>query len=193
MTIFGKLFMSKNGFSLITHLFKTIQTSSLVATPTKSGMPRRSKRSKHDFKIFIFRAPIFFGLDFLSGTFLSLVLKVSSLKTLTGERGLKNPIQRTTFYLQRSSGAQVMIGFMFMFSGPFFVGLDFCRVRLFLSPPFSSLVLKASSLEALTGRRGVKNPIQRTTFHLKRSSGARVMIGFVFAKFSFFASYFRNV
>ena len=59
MTVFGKVFMSKNGFSLITHLFKTIQTSSPVATPTKSGMARRSKRSKLDFKIFIFPGPIF--------------------------------------------------------------------------------------------------------------------------------------
>ena len=115
MTIFGKFFMSQNGFLLITNLFKTIQTSSPVATPTKSGMPRRFKRSKHDFKIFIFRAPIFFGLDFLSGTFLSLVLKVSSFKTLTVERGLKNPIQRTTFYLQRRSGARVMTCFVFAF------------------------------------------------------------------------------
>ena len=37
-----------------------------MATPTKSGMPRRFKESKHDFKIFICPGPIFFGLDFLS-------------------------------------------------------------------------------------------------------------------------------
>ena len=109
-----------------------------MATHTKSGMPRRSKGSKHDLKFFIFPGPIFSGLDFLScpifllsPPFLSLVLKVSSLETLTVERGLKNPIQRTTFYLQRSSGAQVMIGFMFMFSGPFF-----CRSRLLSRPTF---------------------------------------------------------
>ena len=123
MTIFGKLFMSQNGFLLITNLFKTIQTSSPVATHTKSGMPRRSKGSKHDFKIFIFPGPIFSGLDFfscpifcLSPPFLSIVLKVSSLETLTDRRGLKNPIQRTTFYLQRSSGARVMVGFVSGFS-----------------------------------------------------------------------------
>ena len=120
MMIFGKLFMSQNGFLLITNLFKTIQTSSPVATPTKSGMPRRSKGSKHDFKISIFPGPIFFGLDFLScptfllsPPFLSLVLKASSLETLTDRRGVKNPMHRTTFYVQRSSGARVMVGFVF--------------------------------------------------------------------------------
>ena len=133
MTIFGKLFMCKNGFLLITHLFKTNQNSSPVATHTKSGMPRRSKGSKHDLKFFIFPGPIFSGLDFLS-----------------------------------------------------------CPIFL-LSPPFLSLVLKVSSLETLTVERGLKNPIQRTTFHLQRSSGARVMVGFVFAKFLFFTSYFRKV
>ena len=66
MTIFGKVFMCKNVFLLITQLFKTSWTPSLVATHTKSGMPRRSKGSKHDFKIFIFPGPIFSGLDFLS-------------------------------------------------------------------------------------------------------------------------------
>ena len=67
MTIFGKFFMSQNGFLLITNLFKTIQTSSPVATPTKSGMPRRSKGSKHDFEIFIFPGPIFFRSRFFVG------------------------------------------------------------------------------------------------------------------------------
>ena len=159
MTIFVKIFMSPNCFLLITHPFKTNQTSSPVATPTKSTMPRRSKGSKHDLKVLTFcrtrlfwghyllfvRSRLFFfcfvsdfeymfgkfrfvvrtrfvsdptfcfGLDFFvvsdlfqSATFSSLVLKVSSLKTLTGERGLENPIQRTTFYLQRRSGARVM-------------------------------------------------------------------------------------
>ena len=60
MTIFVEFFMCKNGFLLITHLFKTSWTPSPVATHTKSGMPRRSKGSKHDFKIFIFPGPIFF-------------------------------------------------------------------------------------------------------------------------------------
>ena len=64
MTIFGNFFMCKNGFLLITHLFKTSWTPSLVATHTKSGMPRRSKGSKHDLKFFIFLGPIFSGLDF---------------------------------------------------------------------------------------------------------------------------------
>ena len=120
-----------------------------------------------------------FGLDFLSGTFLSLVLKVLSLKTLTGERGLKNPIQRTTFYLQRSSGAQVMVGFILIFPGPFLFFSTFCGVRLFSVAPLLSFVLKVLSLETLTDRRGVKNPIQRTTFYVQRSSGDRVMMGFV--------------
>ena len=40
-------------------------------------------------------------------------MKVSGFKTMTGERGLKNPIQRTTFYLQRRSGARVMTCFVF--------------------------------------------------------------------------------
>ena len=31
---------------------------------------------------------------------------------MTAERGLKNPIQRTTFYLQRRSGARVMTCFV---------------------------------------------------------------------------------
>ena len=61
------------------------------------------------------------------------------------------------------------------------------------SASYSSLVLKASSVKTLTGERGLKNPIQRTTFHLQRSSGARVMVGFVFAKFLFFTAYFRKV
>ena len=51
------------------------------------------------------------------------------------------------------------------------------------SASYSSLVLKASSVKTLTGERGLKNPIQRTTFHLQRSSGARVMVGFEFALF----------
>ena len=111
-----------------------------MVTHTKSGMPRRSKRSKHDFKIFIFPGPILFGLVFLSGTFLSIVLKVSSFKTWTVERGLKNPIQRTTFYLQRSSGARVMVGFMFFF-GPDLRSLSTIRrvrffSRLFFEPCF---------------------------------------------------------
>ena len=38
----------------------------------------------------------------------STILKVSALKTVTIESGVKNPIQRTTFYLQRTSGARVM-------------------------------------------------------------------------------------
>ena len=49
---------------------------------------------------------------FLKGPLLSLFLKVASLKTLTVECGLKNPIQRTTFYVQRRSGARIMIGFV---------------------------------------------------------------------------------
>ena len=79
MTIFGKCFMSKNGFLLITYLFKTIQTSSPVATPTKSGMPRRSKGSKHGVRIFIFSGPIFFcraRLFSSSASYSSVVLKV---------------------------------------------------------------------------------------------------------------------
>ena len=37
-------------FLLITHAFKTSWTLSLVATHTKSGMPRRSKGSNHGVK-----------------------------------------------------------------------------------------------------------------------------------------------
>ena len=40
------------------------------------------------------------------------VLKVSALKTVTSESGVKNPIQQSTFYLQRSSGARAMLGFV---------------------------------------------------------------------------------
>ena len=74
MTIFGKFVMCKNGFLLITHLFKTSWTPSPVATHTKSTMPRRSKGSKHGVRIFIFSGPIFFvGSDFLSGPTFSLL------------------------------------------------------------------------------------------------------------------------
>ena len=45
---------------LITHHFKTSWTPSPVATPTKTGMPRRSKGSKHGVMFFIFSGPIFF-------------------------------------------------------------------------------------------------------------------------------------
>ena len=56
----------------------------------------------------------------------------------------------------------------------------FFRAQLFvLSVLFSNLILKASSLQILTGERGLKNPIQRTTFYLQRSSGARVMVDFM--------------
>jgi len=60
MTIFPEKLVTKNGFLLITHLFKTSWTPSPVATPTKTGMPRRSKGSKHGVKFFIFSGPIFF-------------------------------------------------------------------------------------------------------------------------------------
>ena len=85
-----------------------------------------------------------------------------------------------------------MVGFMF-FSGLIFVRSRLFVVFYFFLASFLSLVLKASSLETMTDRRGVKNPIQRTTFYVQRSSGARVMVGFVFAKFLFFTAYFRNV
>ena len=62
-----------------------------------------------------------------------------------------------------------------------------CHARLvLLYASYLSLVLKASSIKTLTGERGLKNPIQRTTFHLQLSSGARVMVGVVFTKFVFF-------
>ena len=85
-----------------------------------------------------------------------------------------------------------MVGFMF------FSGLIFVRSRLFVVfdfflASFLSLVLKASSLETMTDRRGVKNPIQRTTFHVQQTSEARVMVGFVFANCLFFTPYFRKV
>ena len=70
MMIFWKLFMSQNGFLLITHHFKTSWTPSPVATPTKTGMPRRSKGSKHGVMFFIFSGPIFLSgpiCFFLSG------------------------------------------------------------------------------------------------------------------------------
>ena len=62
----------------------------------------------------------FFGPDFFcrarlvssSASYSSLYLKASSLKSLTRERGLKNHIQRTTFYLQRRSGAALMVVFV---------------------------------------------------------------------------------
>ena len=118
MTIFRIFFMSENGFLLITHLFKTSWAPSPVATPTKTGMPRRSKGSKHGVMFFIFSGPIFFGRArvFLSGpTFFIVILDVSGFKTVTIRSGVKNPIQRTTFYLQRRSGARVMTCFVFAF------------------------------------------------------------------------------
>ena len=39
-----------------------------------------------------------------------LILKALDFKTVNIESGVKNPIQRTTFYLQRRSGARVMVG-----------------------------------------------------------------------------------
>ena len=42
----------------------------------------------------------------------STILKVSALKTVTSESGVKNPIQQSTFHLQRSSGARAMLGFV---------------------------------------------------------------------------------
>ena len=107
--IFGKV--THNGFLPITHLFKTSWTPSPVATPPKSTMPRRSKGSKHGVRIFIFSGPIFFvGSDFFVGpNFFIVILDASGFKTVTIQSGVKNPIQRTTFYLQRRSGARVMI------------------------------------------------------------------------------------
>ena len=46
MTIFGKFFMCKNGFGLMTLILFQKLTASPVATHTKSGMPHRSKGSK---------------------------------------------------------------------------------------------------------------------------------------------------
>ena len=55
--------MCKNGFWLITLIFFQKLTPSPVATHTKSGMPRRSKGSKHSVRIFIFSGRIvFFGV-----------------------------------------------------------------------------------------------------------------------------------
>ena len=62
MTIFPENLVTKNGFLLITHLFKTSWTPSPVATPTKTGMPRRSKGSKHGVMFFIFSGPIFLSV-----------------------------------------------------------------------------------------------------------------------------------
>ena len=59
MAIFVKFFACQNGFLLITHLFKTSWTPSPVATPTKTGMPRRSKGSKHGVMFFFVRARFF--------------------------------------------------------------------------------------------------------------------------------------
>ena len=42
-----------------------------------------------------------------------MILDVSGFKTVTIRSGVKNPIQRTTFYLQRRSGAGVMTWFVF--------------------------------------------------------------------------------
>ena len=78
MTIFLNLFVSKNGFLLTTHLFKTSWTPSLVATPPKSTMSRRSKGSKHGvFFVSFFRARFFCRARLCSSmfwTFLALKL-----------------------------------------------------------------------------------------------------------------------
>ena len=42
-----------------------------------------------------------------------LILEVSGVKTITIRSSVKNPIQRTTFYLQRRSGARVTDCFVF--------------------------------------------------------------------------------
>ena len=109
--------MSQNVFLLMTRLFKTSWTPSPVATPPKSTMPRRSKGSKHGVRIFIFRGLIFFvGSDFFVGPdFFIVILDVSGFETVPIRSGVKNPIQRTIFYLQRRSGARVMTCFVFAF------------------------------------------------------------------------------
>ena len=71
--------------------------------------------------------------------------------------------------------------------------IQYVVVRINLSEiPLPSLFAKASTFQTLTGESSVKNRIQRTTFYVQRSSGARVMVGFVFAKFLFFTYYFRK-
>ena len=81
-------------FLLITHVFKTSWTPSLVATPTKTGMPRRSKGSKHGVMFFIFSGPIFFfgPVFFFKPDFFIVILDVSGFKTVTIRSGVKNPI-----------------------------------------------------------------------------------------------------
>ena len=99
MAILIKFFACQNGFLPITHLFKTSWTPSLVATPPKSTMPRRSKGSKHGVFFSFFRGRFFFvGPDFfrcyfgLGPNFFGVVLDVSGFKTVTIRSGVKNPI-----------------------------------------------------------------------------------------------------
>ena len=45
----------------------------------------------------------------------------------------------------------------------------------------NSIILRVSALKTITSGSGVKNAVDCTTFYVKRSSGARVMISFVSA------------
>ena len=88
MMIFWKLFMSKNGFLLITHLFKTSWTPSPVATHPNRLCPVVLKGQN---MVYFFH---FFGRDFfLSGGRKNyIVLGGSGFKTITIRSGVKNPI-----------------------------------------------------------------------------------------------------
>ena len=72
---------------------------------------------------------------------------------------------------RRSKGSKHGVR-IFIFFGPDF----FCRPRFFLSgPTFFIVILDVSEFKTVTVRSGVKRPIRRTTFYLKRRSAARVM------------------
>merc|ERR1712039_296976 len=129
--------MSQNGFLVITNLCKTIQTSSLVATPTKSGMPRRSKGSKHDFKIFIFPGPICFR----SRLFVVFVFLVASIFEPCFEGFKSQNIDRRT-RLEKSYPTNYFLSPTELRSPSydrFYVyvfGPVFCRSRLLSRPTF---------------------------------------------------------
>ena len=147
-------------------------------------------------KFSIFRARFFFGLDFLSCPIFLVASIFEGFKSQNIDKRTRLENSYPSYYCFSPTLLWCPThGRSYVYcSGPVFLSVStFVASDFFLSPPFSSLVLKASSLETLTARRGLKNPIQRTTFHLQRSSGARVMVGFVFAKFLFFTSYFRKV
>ena len=130
-----------------------------MATHTKSGMPRRSKGSKHSVRIFIFSGPFcFVGSDsFVGPDFLIVILDVSGFKTVTIRSGVKNPVERTTFYVKRRSGARVMTCSVCPEHTSFSGTRTYCLSGRHIRDPVSALP-KAGGIQAGSGLGGTPPP-----------------------------------